>query len=157
MNVNKIAANITRQLLSAEPQGLPKSVKQWYKIFVKEGNEEKLALKLAIQRAYEEDAITEKQADALERKHKVAVRNVIREVPEKFLPERLKGRKVMVGLKSNKLIMKIDSESWTYPNEWDKWHNRFKRMLQTPMGSPDKEVDAWIKKNFGVEKPAKKS
>jgi hypothetical protein len=51
---------------------MPKQVRTWYEIFKKEGIPDRKALKDAIQRAYENDDITEKQADELEVSFKVA-------------------------------------------------------------------------------------
>jgi len=51
---------------------MPKSVSVWHKQFLKEGMPEKKAIKEAIQRAFENDDITESQADDLEKKFKVA-------------------------------------------------------------------------------------
>jgi len=88
----------------------------------------------------------------------LAARNITREVPEEFVQDRnVKGKTVMVTVKGDKLIVKVDGNSYTYPNEWKKgWHNGLKRMLQTPM-TQDKKIDAWIKKTFGVEKSSKKA
>jgi len=46
---------------------IPKMVRYWQKQFISEGEPEKLAMYHAIQRAYETDDITEKQANQLER------------------------------------------------------------------------------------------
>lgn len=65
-------SKVARELVSGP--NLPKSVRVWYEQFKKEGYPEKKALKDAIQRAYESDAISESVADRLEKRFRVGTR-----------------------------------------------------------------------------------